>query len=71
MANKLKPTPGLKYYGTDRDLWYIVSKVTDGEITLWVSKSWNKWRAGWTYNVLSEASIEWILHHQNDLSGKE
>jgi hypothetical protein len=70
MARELKPAPGLKYYGVDRDLWHMVSKVTDGDVVLWVSKSWNKWMAGWTYNILSENSITWILSHQNELHEK-
>jgi hypothetical protein len=59
--------PGLKYRGLDRDLWYVVTLVSDGGNELAVSKSWNKWTQSWYYTIASLNSIQWILDHQDEL----
>ena len=59
--------PGLKYRGLDRDLWYVVTIISDDGNELVVTKSWNKWKQSWYYTIASLNSIQWILDHQDEL----
>ena len=60
--------PGLKYRGIDRDLWYIVTIISDDGNELVVTKSWNKWKQSWLYTIASLDGIQWILDNQDDLT---
>ena len=49
-ANLVKP--GTKFHNSgDRDPWYIVGTVPDGNTILVVSKSWAKHKQRWVYKV--------------------
>lgn len=65
--SKKEIKPGLKYRGIDRDLWYVVTIISDDGNELVVSKSWNKWKQSWLYAIASIGSIQWVLDHQDEL----
>lgn len=65
--SKKEIKPGLKYRGIDRDLWHIVTIISDNGNELAVSKSWNKWTHSWLYTIASLDSIQWILDRQDEL----
>lgn len=62
MARKKTPfqaLPGQKYIGTDRDPWYVVGSVQDGEEEVVVVKSWAKYKQRWVYNAKPKESVLW------------
>ena len=61
---------GMKFRGTDRDLWHVVGTLPDGDSTVVVAKSWAKYKHRWVYNVFSEYTFSWIMDHQNELKEK-
>ena len=65
--SKKEIKPGLKYRGIDRDLWYVITIITDDGNELVVSKSWNKWKQSWLYTIASTSSIQWVLDRQDEL----
>jgi hypothetical protein len=66
---KLEIKPGQKFRWYDRDLWYIVDTLKDGDQELVVLKSWAKYKGYWVYKVESRESMEYWFDIYN--SGKK
>ena len=50
---------GEKVYWSDRKLHTIVHIFNDGDDTMVVMKSWNKYRKRYYYEVVSKELVEW------------
>lgn len=70
MARKkvIELKPGLKLRGWDRTLWHVVGTLPDGDVELWVMKSWAKYKNYWVYEVHDRWSMDYLIEHQAELN---
>ena len=66
---KLEIKSGQKFRWYDRDLWYIVDLLKDGDQELVVLKSWARNKSYWVYKVELKETMEYWFDTYN--SGKE
>lgn len=52
---------GEKFYWSDRNLYHIVHIFNDGDYTMVVMKSWNKYKNRWYYETVHKETVEWWL----------
>ena len=50
---------GEKFYWSDRNPYSIVHIFNDGDDTMVVMKSWNKYRKRWHYETVYKETVEW------------
>ena len=58
---------GEKFRWYDRDIWYIIGFVQDGDQVLVALKSWARVRSKWVYRLeLKEIMEEWFNEYNKE-----